>query len=1387
VFLTDRILTLAARYLLVGWVLSIPSLAGADVWDAPAFSTSSEALRQAAGAIQAGKDTQATILLSERRFSFDAQGKTVDTHHTIYRIENEEGVKGWAESSAHWEPWRQARPEIKVRVIGPDGSIHMLDPKTLNDVPVHRNDPEVYSDRRAYGGPLPAVAVGSIVEEEIVIRDSAPFFTAGEVERLVLAEAVPVHKSRVVFSHPNSLPLHYVLRLLPNAGVNKTSDNNVETVTIENGPIDAYTEVPKYVPADVVLYPEVEFSTGTTWQQTAQEYARLANGKIRPEDAQPLLAKVNTRDGSRIEVVRRIVAALHKNVRYTGIEFGESGLIPQLPSETLKRKYGDCKDKSTLLAAMLRAAGIPASLALVDSGPGQEINADLPGMGMFDHAIVYVPPSGSDPEVWIDATANYSRVGDLPEMDYGRWALIVDEKTTGLKRIPAFTAEQNLHRETREFTLAEFGPAKIKETDEQIGPEEAEYRESYLGETKELRENSEKYVKRAYLADSLISLEHGDLSDMEKPFVVKFVTQGKRGSTDYDNATAAIRVEDLFDGLPDYFTSDEDEKKDDDLSERRRPRVVDWQIRPFTNEWDYRIVAPPGFKLRALPAAKEEQLGTAKFSQTYSSSKDGTIVEAVLRFNTGKERLTVQEAEALRKAVSAARNSDPVLVTFDQTGHTLMESGKIRAGLDVYRQLVTNHPKQALYRIQLARAFLAAGLAEKARSLAKEAIALEPNSAQAQSTLAWVLKHDLVGRSLRKGFDYAGAVAALRKAKQLDPKDKDIRASLAILLEYDAQGERYTTGAHLKEAIAEFQELKRMDEATGRIYDDNVLYDLWYLRDFKALAEALSPLPATDVRRSFVVAGIAAEQGAETALKKSLEVTADEASRRKALASAAWLLLRLHKYGDAADLFLAGARGQENESQTAVFANSLKHAQPRKEIKIDDSTPRGAVESLFSLIFARTHDYDQTRSLASKNALRSGDSKKDREDFGRQMFQMRMQLEKSGIPLDILGDIALSAMQYSVEGTDAVGYKVTVQPLGAQEQEAFVVREEGRYRVLTLVQGQKPPQELGWQSLELLRNHDLAGARQWLDWAREKIHMGGGDDPLSVQPFPYFWSKGQQGDASAVQTAALVLVPSKELKGEDLQALLLAKEQAKTDQERIELDLVAAWAYSAQDRWKELLPVAERLLKAYPDSMTAFRFVTTCYGKLGRLDDWEKLVNEQMSKHPDEYDYLRSASQLARYRGDYAKSRQLIKTLMDRAKATQGDLNLYAWDALFLPAPIEQDSVAAAERANQLSKNSEFSIMHTLVCIYAHVGKEAQAHELLLKAMEAGEMEEPESSVWLALGEIAQEYGENDAAQTMYARVEKPDVDGPGSNYALAQLRLAELKTPAAAAKSAGH
>jgi hypothetical protein len=61
--------------------------------------------------------------------------------------------------------------------------------------------------------------------------------------------------------------------------------------------------------------------------------------------------------------------------------------------------------------ACLRHRGVPA---LLSAGDDQDVSADLPGLGMFNHAIVFVPGVNAGKDLWIDATAEYARVGTLP-------------------------------------------------------------------------------------------------------------------------------------------------------------------------------------------------------------------------------------------------------------------------------------------------------------------------------------------------------------------------------------------------------------------------------------------------------------------------------------------------------------------------------------------------------------------------------------------------------------------------------------------------------------------------------------------------------------------------------------------------------------------------------------------------------------------------------------------------------------------------------------------------------------------------------------------------------------------------------------------------------------
>ncbi|HET6971066.1 MAG TPA: DUF3857 domain-containing protein, partial [Phenylobacterium sp.] len=93
-------------------------------------------------------------------------------------------------------------------------------------------------------------------------------------------------------------------------------------------------------------------------------------------------------------------------VRYLALTMGEGGYVPQTPDDTWRRRFGDCKAKSVLLATLLRELGVTAELALVDSDGGDFLAARPPGVTAFDHVIVRATIGGK--VYWLDGT----RLGD---------------------------------------------------------------------------------------------------------------------------------------------------------------------------------------------------------------------------------------------------------------------------------------------------------------------------------------------------------------------------------------------------------------------------------------------------------------------------------------------------------------------------------------------------------------------------------------------------------------------------------------------------------------------------------------------------------------------------------------------------------------------------------------------------------------------------------------------------------------------------------------------------------------------------------------------------------------------------------------------------------------
>ena len=87
-------------------------------------------------------------------------------------------------------------------------------------------------------------------------------------------------------------------------------------------------------------------------------------------------------------------------------------------------------------------------------------------------------------------------MGTLPAQDADRLALIIRAGTRELARTPALRSADNRQVETREFFLAEYGPARVIETTETHGTVEGEYRAWYAGaDTKERVDQLKTYMR----------------------------------------------------------------------------------------------------------------------------------------------------------------------------------------------------------------------------------------------------------------------------------------------------------------------------------------------------------------------------------------------------------------------------------------------------------------------------------------------------------------------------------------------------------------------------------------------------------------------------------------------------------------------------------------------------------------------------------------------------------------------------------------------------------------------------------------------------------------------------------------------------------------------------
>ena len=446
-----------------------------------------------------------------------ANGLSSRTHQVILRPLTTRGLDLARSQSVQYSPDRQVLRIERARILKKDGSI--IESKSDGERSLSEPWYGLYYDVRARIVGFPQLEVGDVVELVTRLDDSGSNFFAdyfGDFSYLQSTQARRV--SDYVLLGPAGRTFYASATPLPNLV-------HTEGKLQDGGSWQRWTarEVPKLVPepsmpgySELLAY--VHVSTYKNWDDVGKFYWGLVKDQLRVTDEIRTAAKEavagipESDDQARIRAVYDFVVS---RTRYVGLEFGINSFKPYPVETILSRRFGDCKDKASLMHAMLEALGIESRLTLLRMKHLGDLQTAEASLAVFNHAILYVPKY----KLFLDGTAEFHGSGELPADDRGADVLVVDPAgNSKFFRTPDAAPEDNSDVTHLQARLAEDGSATVEYNGQARGSWTAEMRRTFEPAA-ERKSRAEEQLSRGLLPNlKITAIDVSDPHDIEKPF-----------------------------------------------------------------------------------------------------------------------------------------------------------------------------------------------------------------------------------------------------------------------------------------------------------------------------------------------------------------------------------------------------------------------------------------------------------------------------------------------------------------------------------------------------------------------------------------------------------------------------------------------------------------------------------------------------------------------------------------------------------------------------------------------------------------------------------------------------------------------------------------------------
>ncbi len=420
-----------------------------------------------AGAADTGTDPSLEIERYIQHFVVNLDGSYTLTIDNVKAIKLARAVQT---HSQHVISYNRSLDEV-LAVDGytekPDGRRIVVQPDQIRDQQeAASSDAPMFQDTRVKVVVFPDVAVGDKLVVHYVIKRSKPLFP-GQFEDLSSSEFYTNKQFRLIYDMPASMSLY------------------ADAMGFEQMPIDSAPGRKVYqwqyvgsanerIEAESVSYLDygkrLAVATFSDYASFARAYQSRASAMARPDERIHAVAREVT--SGMLDPRSKALALsdwVRRHIRYVAVYVGPGGIVPHPAATVLDNRYGDCKDHAILLEALLDAAGIDSTAALINGGNAYRLPS-TPTLGIFNHVINYVPAL----DLFLDSTAEAIAAGYLPPNELDKPVLLT--KTGVIGRTPSSQAER--HRTVTTFKVHKNGSSQFMIARETRGAVAEPYRQA---------------------------------------------------------------------------------------------------------------------------------------------------------------------------------------------------------------------------------------------------------------------------------------------------------------------------------------------------------------------------------------------------------------------------------------------------------------------------------------------------------------------------------------------------------------------------------------------------------------------------------------------------------------------------------------------------------------------------------------------------------------------------------------------------------------------------------------------------------------------------------------------------------------------------------------------